>query len=77
MPQSNIPPWQEMIDEQNEELLCSTLNQSSANIQTIILKSNETSWENRQLYQQFVNKSINIFSQLKDKKRTKPMVGIT
>ena len=77
IPWSNNPRWQEIIHEQNEELLGATLNQNSANIQTIILKPNETNWEKRQLYQELVNKSINIFSQLKDKKKTKPMVGIT
>ena len=60
MPWSNSPHWQEIIDEQNEELLFSTLNQSSANIQTVILKPNETHWEKRQLYfnSWLINRSI-------------------
>ena len=42
MPWSNSPCWQDIIDEHNEELLCSTLKQGLANIQTIILKPNGT-----------------------------------
>ena len=77
MPWSHSPCWQEIIDEQNDELLFSTLNQSSAKVQSVILRPNEIDWEKRQLYQQLVEKSVNIFNQLKDKKKTKLMVGIT
>ena len=44
---------------------------------SVNLRPNEIDWEKRQLYQQLVEKSVNIFNQLKDKKKTKPMVGIT
>ena len=46
-------------------------------MQSVILRPNEINWEKTQLYQQLVEKSVNIFNQLKDKKKTKPMVGIT
>ena len=78
MPWSHSPHWQEIIDEQmNDELLFSTLKQRYAKVQSVILRPNEINWEKRQLYQQLVKKSVNIFNQLKDKKKTKPMVGIT
>ena len=71
---SNISHWQEIIDEQNDGLLISTVNQSSssANVQTVILKPNETNLEKKKLYQLMVNKSVNIINQLKAKKRQGP-----
>ena len=78
MPWSHSPHWQEIIDEQmNDELLFSTLNQSSAKVHSVILRSNEVDMEKRQLHQQLVEKSVNIFNQLKGEKKKKPMVGIT
>ena len=43
LPGSQSPRW--VNDEQNNELLFFTLNQSSANVQSVILRPNEINWE--------------------------------
>ena len=78
IPWSHSPHWKEIINNQiNDELLFSTLNQSSAKVYSVILMPNEVDWEKKQLYQQLIEKSVNNFNHLKCKKKTKLMLGIT